>query len=61
MNHDICMLPISRIEIGERHRKDLGDLNTLAASIVEGLLQPIGVSPRMELIGNDVCKMPTRY
>jgi DNA methylase len=50
MKHDIRMLPISEITIGDRHRKDLGDLNTLAASIEEGMLQPIGVSPGMELI-----------
>jgi hypothetical protein len=50
MKHDIRMLPISEITIGDRHRKDLGELKTLAASIEEGLLQPIGVSPGLELI-----------
>jgi hypothetical protein len=50
MKHEIRMLPISQIKIGNRHRKDLGDLHDLAASIEKGLLQPIGVSPEMELI-----------
>ena len=44
------MLPISQIKIGDRHRKALGDLDSLAASIKKGLLQPIGVTPKMELI-----------
>jgi hypothetical protein len=43
-------LPISQIKIGTRHRKDLGDLEALAASLESGLLQPIGVTPRYELI-----------
>jgi ParB-like chromosome segregation protein Spo0J len=43
-------MPISKIKIGERHRKDLGDLDALASSIERGLLQPIGVSPELELI-----------
>src|SRR5271166_3164751 len=50
MKHDTRLLPISQIKIGDRHRKDLGDLCDLAASIEKGLLQPIGVSPEMELI-----------
>lgn len=50
MKHEIRMLPISQIKIGNRHRKDLGDLHDLAASIEKGLLQPIGVSPERELI-----------
>ncbi len=50
MNHDICMLLISQIKIGSRHRKDIGDLDTLAASIEIVLLQPIGVTPEMDLI-----------
>ena len=45
MNHDIRLLPISQIKIGDRHRKDLGDLDALAASIEKGFLQPIGVTP----------------
>ncbi len=49
MMHDIRLLPISQIKIGDRHRKDMGDLRDLAASIESGLLQPIGVTPEMEL------------
>ena len=37
--------------MGSRHRKDMGDLTTLAESIrQEGLLQPIGVTDRLELV-----------
>ncbi len=50
MMHDIRLLPISQIKIGKRHRKALGDLAALAASIESGLLQPIGVTPEMDLI-----------
>ena len=50
MNNDTHSLPISQITIGKRHRKDLGDLAALAASIESGLLQPIGVTPEMDLI-----------
>jgi len=42
---------ISDIKIGERHRKDMGDLAVLAESIkTEGLLQPIGVTEDNELV-----------
>src|SRR5262249_784353 len=38
-------LPLDRIIVGERHRKDMGDIAALAASIAEvGLLQPIAVT-----------------
>lgn len=38
--------PISSIHIGERHRKDMGDLNALAANMrALGLLHPIVVAP----------------
>lgn len=44
-------LPISSIKIGPRHRKDMGDLRALAESIQhDGLLQPIGVTEKMELV-----------
>lgn len=44
-------IDISKITIGERHRKDFGDLQSLADSISEiGLLQPIGVTEDMNLI-----------
>lgn len=42
---------ISDITIGDRFRKDLGDLEGLAQSISEGeLLQPIGITPDHELV-----------
>jgi hypothetical protein len=42
---------ISSITIGDRHRRDMGDLRALANSIAEvGLLQPIGMSPSGELV-----------
>jgi hypothetical protein len=47
VNHDnaITDVPCGSILIGERHRKDMGDLGGLAASIAqEGLLQPIGIT-----------------
>jgi hypothetical protein len=44
-------IKIATIKIGARHRKDMGDLTTLAESIrEEGLLQPIGVTERRELV-----------
>lgn len=52
-NHDsrIMELPCELIFHGDRHRKDLGDLQALAESIAkEGLLQPIGVTPEYELV-----------
>jgi len=42
---------ISKVKIGPRHRKEMGDLQALADSIrAEGLLQPIGITERMELV-----------
>lgn len=42
---------IADIIIGDRHRKDLGDLAALAESIkTEGLLQAIGITPENELV-----------
>ena len=47
-------LPIGRIVVGERHRKDLGDIDGLAASIAElGLLQPVVVRPDGMLIAGE--------
>jgi hypothetical protein len=44
-------LKINDIKIGSRHRQDMGDLTSLAESIrQEGLLQPIGVTERLELV-----------
>jgi ParB-like chromosome segregation protein Spo0J len=43
--------PIDGITIGERHRKDMGDVQEFADSIQElGLLQPIGITPSCELV-----------
>lgn len=54
MSHDLNPLkeiPVAEITIGERHRKDMGDLQTLADSIDEiGLLHPIAVTPEYVLI-----------
>jgi hypothetical protein len=37
--------PISSIHIGKRHRKDMGDIDVLVASMADlGLLRPIGGS-----------------
>jgi ParB-like chromosome segregation protein Spo0J len=44
-------LPLAKIAIGERHRKDLGDIAALAASIQElGLLHPIVLTGDYTLI-----------
>ena len=44
-------LKISDIKVGNRHRKDMGDLTSLADSLKEeGLLQPIGVTEKLELV-----------
>lgn len=44
-------ISISDIQIGERHRKELGDIDGLAHSIsADGLLQPIGVTPDNRLV-----------
>ena len=44
-------IKIADIVVGQRHRRDMGDLTTLADSIrQEGLLQPIGVTDRLELV-----------
>jgi ParB/RepB/Spo0J family partition protein len=42
---------IDTIEIGERHRTDMGDLDSLARSIEEiGLLHPVVITPELKLI-----------
>jgi ParB-like chromosome segregation protein Spo0J len=44
-------ISVDEIVVGDRHRKDMGDLQRLAVSIeTEGLLQPIGVTPDNELV-----------
>ncbi len=53
MNHaqEIIEIPCDQIRIGERHRKDMGDLESLAASIAtEGLLQPVGITEENLLV-----------
>ena len=53
---------ISKIKVGSRHRRDMGDLDGLAASITElGLLQPIVIKPNDELVAGErrleACKL----
>ena len=44
-------LKITDITVGNRHRKEMGSLTSLADSIrQEGLLQPIGVTEKLELV-----------
>ena len=44
-------VPVADIVIGERHRKDMGDLRSLAESMRElGLLQPIGITGDHRLV-----------
>ena len=50
MEEKIQDLKISTIKIGTQFRKDFGDLEELAESIRQGLLQPIGVTPKRELV-----------
>ena len=51
MKNNIVEIKISDITVGQRHRKDMGDLDSFAQGIDKiGLLQAIGVTPQMELI-----------
>ncbi|HWB14489.1 MAG TPA: ParB N-terminal domain-containing protein [Pirellulales bacterium] len=51
MNAQVMEVRCSEIKIGDRHRKDMGDLQALATSIEEvGLLQPIGIRESNELV-----------
>jgi ParB family chromosome partitioning protein len=44
-------IPISRIKVGERHRRDMGDVAGLAASIATiGLIHPIVVDENSGLL-----------
>ena len=46
--------PIDSIIVGERFRKDMGDVDTLASSIAAlGLLQPIAISPDGRLLAGE--------
>jgi N6-adenosine-specific RNA methylase IME4/ParB-like chromosome segregation protein Spo0J len=44
-------VPVSEIVVGDRHRRDLGDIDALAASIHDvGLLQPLVLTPDHRLV-----------
>jgi DNA modification methylase len=44
-------IKIADIVVGQRHRRDMGDLSSLADSIRQaGMLQPIGVTDQLELV-----------
>jgi ParB-like chromosome segregation protein Spo0J len=47
---EIIEVKISDIKIGDRFRKDMGDLPALAKSVEETLLHPIGITPDHELV-----------
>lgn len=48
---NVSEVKISDIKVGDRFRKEMGDLEGLAQSINEGeLLQPIGITPDHELV-----------
>jgi N6-adenosine-specific RNA methylase IME4 len=47
-------VPITAIRVGKRHRKDLGDIRSLARSIQEiGLLHPVVIRPDRKLIARE--------
>ena len=50
MPDTIKNIKISTIKIGKQFRKEMGDLEELAESIRHGLLQPIGVTPKRQLV-----------
>jgi ParB family transcriptional regulator, chromosome partitioning protein len=57
-----ALTPIASITIGNRHRRDMGDLRALASSIADvGLLHPIVVTPDGMLIAGErrlaACKL----
>src|SRR6516225_6459309 len=46
--------PVLSILVGERHRRDIGDIGQLAASITDvGLLHPIVITPEGKLIAGE--------
>jgi ParB/RepB/Spo0J family partition protein len=50
----MTMLPICDVKIGTRVRKDMGDIESLVASIADlGLLQPVVVTPNGVLIAGE--------
>lgn len=51
---NVTTMRIEDIRVGERHRKELGDVGALAASIKDiGLLHPIVVTPDGRLIAGE--------
>jgi len=47
-------VPITAIRVGKRHRKDLGDIRSLARNIQEiGLLHPVVIRPDRKLIAGE--------
>jgi ParB-like chromosome segregation protein Spo0J len=47
----IIDVPIDNIHLGDRHRRDMGDMEALAANIREmGLLEPIGIDEFFNLV-----------
>jgi ParB family chromosome partitioning protein len=45
------IMPVTAIRVGKRFRKDMGDIDSLAASIKDiGLISPIAVTPDGELL-----------
>lgn len=58
INEQIQLVPVAKIDVGNRHRKEYGDLQSLANSIKElGLLQPIGITEDFQLVfgGRRLC------
>jgi N6-adenosine-specific RNA methylase IME4 len=56
MNKPIAMMPIDQVRIGDRFRRDMGDVDGLAASMADpglGLLHPIVVRPDGVLIAGE--------
>lgn len=54
MTRKNLLRPIREISVGRRHRKDMGDLDTLAGSIAEiGMLHPIVVRPDGKLVAGE--------
>ena len=52
--HGIGTMPISAIILGNRHRRDMGDIEGLAANIADlGLLHPIVVRPDGQWIAGE--------
>jgi len=51
MNISAKNLPLEEIRLNKRHRKDLGDIESLAASIAKlGLLHPLVLNPEHQLV-----------